>query len=113
MDVLPSRFGERILSFHRVVNDDNVATTPGQRSADRGGHPKAPARSSEFVLVIAAIGNFGGWKYSLIEARAHQLPTASGMSESQAFGIASADEAELRIVPQRKRGERDRRADRF
>jgi hypothetical protein len=48
VDRLPLGLREGLLGLQRVVDDDDVGTTPGQHAADRGGDAAALRRRLEF-----------------------------------------------------------------
>jgi hypothetical protein len=46
----PSDFGLGIVGLDRIIDDQDLAATAGERAADRGGQARAPLCGLEFTL---------------------------------------------------------------
>src|SRR6266542_3954218 len=102
-----SGFGESIVRFEGIVDNDDVATPTGQRAADRCRQPKTPRRKFNLCLIVFEGANSRSGKGRSIPRRFEHGAEVVGMLFCKLSRIASTNDATRRFKPENEGREGD------
>ena len=111
--LLPDGFGLRVLRLDRIVDNDDVAATAGERAADRSGQAITAFRGAHLGFRVLGFVDPGSRKGLLVPIGPHDGAAIIGELRSQIVAVADTDELLGRVVPEQECGQRHGRADGF
>src|SRR3984893_5851182 len=106
IDCLPPRFGQRLIGFEGIVDDDQIGAATGQPPADRGRHAGSLPCCCKIVHRLPL--RQPGREQRAIPAGRHDAPTVARELIGEVLAVARADDVRRRIMTKQPGGKGDR-----
>src|ERR1700677_3699630 len=110
VDGVALRLRHRVRRLERIIDDDDIRSSTGQRATDRSGDSRSSTREHDLAFRVLPAPNAGRGKYASVPIRRYYGPVVILKFHSQVLSIRDADDVAGWIMTMHKCREGDRGA---